>query len=150
TAFGQSGITPVNRLYVRNNVNPPSNDIVEDPDAWEVEIAGVDSPKTLTVAELKQLGTTSVAMVLQCAGNGRGWFPHEPSGTQWETGAAGCVVFTGVPVKKVLEALGGMDSDAKYMTGTGGEEIPEGIDPDTVRVERSVPLEAVEDALLAW
>src|SRR5699024_6533698 len=54
------------------------------------------------------------------------------------------------PVKKVLEALGGMDSDAKYMTGTGGEEIPEGIDPDTVRVERSVPLEAVEDALLAW
>src|SRR5690625_3680509 len=150
TAFGQSGITPLNRLFVRNNLNPPSADIVKDPDSWEIEIEGVASPETLTVAKLKTLGVQSVTMVLQCSGNGRGWFPHEPSGTQWKVGAAGCVTFTGVPVKAVLEALGGADEAAKYMTGTGGEEIPEGLDPDTIRVERSVPINASEEALLAW
>jgi hypothetical protein len=36
------------------------------------------------------------------------------------------------------------------MTSTGGEKIPEGIDPKSVMVERSVPKGAMEDALLAW
>src|SRR5690606_4930953 len=89
-------------------------------------------------------------MVLQCSGNGRAYFPHKPSGTQWTVGAAGCVIFTGVPVKAVLEAVGGMAEGMQYMTGTGGEEIPQGLDPNTVMVERSVPLDAIEDALLAW
>jgi len=89
-------------------------------------------------------------MVLQCSGNGRAWYPHKPSGTQWQTGAAGCVVFTGVPVKELLKAVGGMQADVQFMTSTGGEPIPAGIDPNTVLVERSVPLAAMEDALLAW
>jgi sulfite dehydrogenase len=36
------------------------------------------------------------------------------------------------------------------MTGTGGEKLPEGIDPKSVVVERSVPVAAMVDALLAW
>lgn len=149
-AVGASGITPLDKLFIRNNVTPPSQDIMADPDAWELKVEGVKSPRTFTVAELKTLGIASVAVVLQCSGNGRSYFPHKPSGTQWQTGAAGCVVFTGVPIKAVLEAVGGADAAAKYITGTGGEAIPDGIDPNTVMVERSVPLEALEDALLAW
>src|SRR5690606_19757963 len=38
----------------------------------------------------------------------------------------------------------------KYMTGTGGEKLPEGLDPKTLMVERSVPREAMQDAMLAW
>ena len=37
-----------------------------------------------------------------------------------------------------------------YLTGTGGEKLPDGVDPLTVMVERSVPLEAMNDAILAW
>lgn len=150
SAFGSGVITPLDRLFVRNNITPPSEDIVADPDAWELQIEGVKEPTTISVAELKTLGITSVAMVLQCSGNGRAYFPSNPSGTQWSVGAAGCVVFTGIPVKDVLAHVGGMDSDAKYMTGTGGEPIPDGLDPNMIQVERSVPLEAVENALLAW
>ena len=150
TAFGSGIITPLDRLFIRNNITPPSEDIMLDPDAWTVQIEGVKNPITLSVAELKNLGVTTVAMVLQCSGNGRAYFPSKPSGTQWTVGAAGCVVFTGVPVKTILEHVGGMDSSAKYMTGTGGEPIPEGLDPNTIQVERSVPLEGIEDALLAW
>ena len=149
-AFGSSGITPVDRLFVRNNVSPPSEDIVKDPDAWKVEVSGVKSPRSFTVAELKSLGLSSVAVVLQCSGNGRGFSKHKPSGTQWTVGAAGCVIFTGVPLKAVLEATGGMDDGMAYMTSTGGEEIPPGLDPNTIMVERSVPVSGIEDAILAW
>lgn len=150
SAFGSSGITPLDRLFVRNNVTPPSEDIVKDPDAWQLKVEGVAKPRTFSVAELKTLGLQAVPMVLQCSGNGRAYFPHNPGGTQWQVGAAGCVVFTGVPVKALLEATGGMVKGMEYMTGTGGEEIPQGLDPNTIMVERSVPLSAVEDALLAW
>lgn len=148
--MGLGSVTPTKHLYVRNNLNPPSEDIVQDPDAWAIEISGVGQPMRTTLGELKRLGLTSVTMVLQCSGNGRGYFPHKPSGSPWREGAAGCVTFTGVPVKLVAQALGGVASDAKYITGTGGEEIPEGIDPKTVMVERSVPLSTLDDAILAW
>jgi sulfite dehydrogenase len=65
-------------------------------------------------------------------------------------GAAGCVLWSGVPVRVVAEALGGTAAGMKFMTGTGGEKLPDNVDPKTVVVERSVPLSAMADALLAW
>ena len=150
-AFGNGVITPTNRLFVRNNVAPPTDaNMVKEPESWTLEVSGVAKPRSFTVAELKTLGLAAVPMVLQCSGNGRAWFPHKPSGTQWTVGAAGCVIFTGVPVKALLEAVGGMTEGMVYMTSTGGEPIPQGLDPNTIRVERSVPISAMEDAILAW
>src|SRR5690606_17936793 len=151
TAFGSSVITPTNRLFVRNNVAPPTDaNMMKEPDSWALEVSGVAKPRSFTVAELKTLGLASVPMVLQCSGNVRAWFEHNPSGTQWTVGAAGCVIFTGVPVKALLEAWGGMAEGRVYMASTGGEPIPDGLDPNTLRVERSVPMSAMEDAILAW
>ncbi|OEY67553.1 sulfite oxidase [Marinobacter sp. X15-166B] len=149
-AIGSGVVTPSSRLYVRNNLPAPSEDIVTNADAWEVSFEGVKNPKSFTLAELKTMGVESVAAVLQCSGNGRAFFPHGPGGTQWKTGAAGCVVWTGVPLKNVLDSLGGANAEAKYITGTGGEELPAGLDPKSLVVERSVPLAALEQALLAW
>ena len=149
-AFGNSVVTPLDRLFVRNNVSPPNISITSNPDAWVLDVQGVGKPRSLTVAELKTLGLQALPMVLQCSGNGRAWFPHKPGGTQWQVGAAGCVIFTGVPVAAAVEALGGVADGMVYMTGTGGEEIPAGLDPNTVMVERSVPLAAMQDAILAW
>jgi mono/diheme cytochrome c family protein len=93
----------------------------------------------------------TVATVLQCSGNGRAFFPHDPSGSQWAVGAAGCVLWTGVTVADIFERFGGAKSNLTYLTATGGEELPEGIDKDTVVVERSVPLEkGLRDCLLVW
>src|SRR3546814_1472332 len=85
--------------------------MMKEPDSWTLEVSGVGKPRSFTVAELKKLGLAAVPMVLQCSGNGRAWFPHKPSGTQWTVGAAGCVIFTGVPVKAVLEAVGGRSEE---------------------------------------
>ena len=150
SAFGTSGITPAEQLYLRNNLPAPDVSIIADRDAWEVEVLGVKTPRTLSVRVLKTMGIETTAMVLQCSGNGRGFFPSKPSGTPWQVGAAGCVVWSGVPVRSVVEALGGVVSGAAHLTGTGGEKLPEGLDPLSVIVERSVPVAAMSDALLAW
>ena len=51
---------------------------------------------------------------------------------------------------EVAQALGGVLPGAAFLTGTGGEKLPEGLDPHGVIVERSVPAAAMADALLAW
>ncbi|MDB5912021.1 MAG: sulfite oxidase-like protein, partial [Ramlibacter sp.] len=150
SAFGTSVITPADRLYIRNNLPAPDVSIVADRDAWAVAVEGVRQPRTLTVAELKTMGIETVAAVLQCSGNGRGYYEGKPSGTKWQVGAAGCVIWSGVPVRQVVAALGGLADDARFITGTGGEQLPAGLDPKSVMVERSVPLKALDDALLAW
>ncbi|MEO0763809.1 MAG: molybdopterin-dependent oxidoreductase, partial [Pseudomonadota bacterium] len=145
-----SVVTPNDLLFVRNNLPSLTEEEIGEPDAWTVAIEGVAEPRAMTLAELKALDVEQVASVLQCSGNGRGFFEHETSGSQWLTGAAGNVIWTGVPVRSVVEALGGVVDGAQWMTGTGGESIPEGIDPLTLMVERSVPIAAHEQALLVW
>jgi len=149
-AIGTGVITPNNVFFIRNNLAPPSDDIVEDRDAWEVEVEGVAEPATRTLAELKRMGMDTVATVIQCSGNGRGFFDHEASGAPWLTGAAGCAIWTGIPVRDVVQAHGGVVDAAQFMTSTGGEDLPDGINRDEIVVERSVPLEAMENAILAY
>ena len=124
SAFGTSGITATDHLYVRNNVTPPDPSILNDRGGWQVAIEGVRNPRTLTVNELKTIGVETTATVLQCSGNGRAFFPHKPSGAKWTVGASGCVVWSGVPVRYVVETLGGPAAGVHYLTGTGGETFP--------------------------
>ena len=151
SAFGASVIVPASLLYVRNNLPMPEPAIVEDPDVWVLAIEGVQTPRTVTVGELKTLGLETVATVLQCAGNGRRFFEHEASGPAWGVGAAGCALWTGVPVRTVAEALGGVSEGMQFVTGTGGEPLPDAANRQERVAERSVPLaKGLEDALLAW
>ena len=148
--IGTGVVTPNDFVFIRNNLAPPSVEVVADRDAWEVSFEGVNDARSMRVGELKRLGIETVAMVLQCSGNGRGFFDHEASGAPWRTGAAGCVVWSGVPVRAIAEELGGVADGANFMTSTGGEEIPEGLERKDVVVERSVPLAAMDNAILAW
>ena len=149
-AFGTSVVTPNEHVYIRNNLPPPSAEIVADRDVWELTVEGVRKPRHFTLKELKSLGLETTATVLQCSGNGRGLFPSKPSGTPWQVGAAACVIWSGVPVRNLVQLMGGVADGMIYLTGTGGEKLPEGIDPKSVMVERSVPVAALADALLAW
>ncbi len=149
-AFGTSVITPTDILFVRNNLTPPDESITYDPNAWELSLQGVNSPRKITLGEMKNMGIETVATVLQCSGNGRGFFKHKTSGSQWKVGAAGCVIWSGLPVAALVKAMGGVTDGMKFMTSTGGEKIPSGVDPKKVMVERSVPLKALETAIVAW
>jgi len=151
SAFGMGVVTPMSRFFVRNNLPMPSADIVADPDAWSLAVEGVKQPGSLTLAELKKLGVATLTTVIQCSGNGRAFFEHGPSGSPWQLGAAGCAIWTGLPVRELVAALGGAAGGMQFLTGTGGEPLPEGISPLDLVVERSIPLEkGLADCLLAW
>jgi DMSO/TMAO reductase YedYZ molybdopterin-dependent catalytic subunit len=46
--------------------------------------------------------------------------------------------------------MGGIADGMQWLTGTGGEVIPEGIPKESIMVERSLPKNVMERAILAW
>ena len=150
SAIGESLITPNRNVYIRNNMPTMTDYQIGDRNNWKVSIQGVKNPKTFSLAQLKKLGHTTIATILQCSGNGRGFFEHKVRGSQWKTGAAACVFWTGVPVQAVVEACGGIDREAVFMTSAGVDHEPTGLDPKKAMIERSVPKKVYKDAILAW
>ncbi|MCI5105149.1 MAG: molybdopterin-dependent oxidoreductase [Pseudomonadales bacterium] len=152
SALGIAPITPQSAFFVRNNLPTPDAAIVANRDAWQIEVAGTRRSGSISLAELKALPIRMEASVIQCSGNGRALFSHEASGSQWKTGAAGCAIWTGVRVSELVEHFGGPASGAlDYLTATGAETLPEGVDPAQVVVERSVELEkGLRDCMLVW
>jgi DMSO/TMAO reductase YedYZ molybdopterin-dependent catalytic subunit len=136
--------TPNDLFFVRSHFGPPLIDLKE----WRFEIAGeVERPARWTLQELQQSGSTSRAAVLQCAGNGRTLFNPRIAGAQWERGAVGQALWTGVKLSDVLTKAG-LKSDAKFITFVPGDH------PMASKVppfRRSIPIEkALEDVVLAW
>ena len=151
SAYGQGPITAISQFFVRNNLPMPESHIIANRDLWKVSIEGADTTSILSLGELKALPTTTIASVLQCSGNGRAFFDHSPSGSAWGVGAAGCALWTGVKLSTVFEHVGGARSEARFITATGGEALPKGIEPSSVGVERSVPIEkGLDDCILVW
>lgn len=152
SALGFAPITPQSAFFVRNNLPTPDAAILDNRDAWQIEVAGTENTGSITLGELKALPVRMEAAVLQCSGNGRAYFPHGPSGSQWATGAAGCAIWTGVRVSDLVAHFGGAAADSlAFVTATGAETLPEGVDPSQVVVERSVPLEkGLQDCMLVW
>ena len=150
SAIGESLITPNRNVYIRNNMPTMTDEQIGNRKNWKVSIEGVKNPKTFTLAELQKLGHTTMATILQCSGNGRGFFKHKPRGSQWKTGAAACIFWTGVPMKTVVDACGGISGDSVYMTSEGVDHVPTGLDPKKAMIARSVPKKVYKDAMLAW
>jgi len=68
-------ITPIDLLFVRNTGRMPtfSKSEIEN---WTLTIDGeVERPQRWTIDELKAIGSHNVVAVLECAGNGRAYFP---------------------------------------------------------------------------
>lgn len=152
SAMGLAPITPQSAFFVRNNLPTPDESIIANRDAWKIEVSGVEETRTIILAELKTLPVRMEAAVLQCSGNGRAYFTHNPSGSQWATGAAGCAIWTGIRIKDLVDHLGGAASgEIAFLTATGSEELPDGVDPSQVVVERSVPIDkGLQDCMLVW
>ena len=86
-------ITPVSRMFVRNNGNPPQT---ADTETWTLSISGesVLRPQTFSLADLReQFEPVSLQLVVECGGNGRAEFFPPAKGNQWTLGAVGCPVW---------------------------------------------------------
>jgi DMSO/TMAO reductase YedYZ molybdopterin-dependent catalytic subunit len=145
-------VTPSELMFVRNNGNPPDA-ALGDPDEWRLEIGGEAclGPRTFSLGELKrEFETVSLALQLECAGNGRAEFQPQASGNQWSTGAVACPRFTGVRLRDVLERCG-IGENAVYVAYHGADRHLSG-DPSLETISRGVPMgKALEgESLLAW
>jgi DMSO/TMAO reductase YedYZ molybdopterin-dependent catalytic subunit len=76
-----------------------------DPEAWRLEIAGnVEDPRSVSLAELRAMPSTTLPVTMECAGNGRARLAPRPISQPWLVEAVGTAAWTGVPLRDVLEA----------------------------------------------
>jgi DMSO/TMAO reductase YedYZ molybdopterin-dependent catalytic subunit len=142
-------ITPTNRHFIRNNGLLP-----EDMDAgsWTLTIDGlVDNPMELSIADLRdQFEVVTMALTIECGGNGRAFFNPPASGNQWTYGAVACSEWTGVRLKDVLEKAG-VKSDVVYTAHYGADGHLSG-DPEKLPISRGVPIAKAmtDDILIAF
>ena len=143
-------VTPVERLFVRNNGFPPEN---VDAGAWTLTVDGesAGTTKSYGISDLKRRFTGhSLQLTLECGGNGRAEFYPPASGNQWTLGAVGCPEWNGIRLKDVLEDAGIKD-DAVYVAYYGAD-VHLSRQPGKIPISRGVPMsKALEDeSLIAW
>ncbi|MEL7254604.1 MAG: sulfite oxidase [Pseudomonadota bacterium] len=139
-------ITPTSRHFIRNNGIPPED---VDPATWTLTIDGfVDTPLEMTIADMKdRFEVVTMALTLECGGNGRSFFNPPAKGNQWTYGAVACSEWTGVRLKDVLEAAGVQDN-VVYTAHYGADEHLSG-DPEKLPISRGVPIaKAMTDNIL--
>ena len=139
-------ITPTSRHFVRNNGVPPSD---VHPEGWILTIDGlVDRPMILSIADLRsRFEVVTLALAIECGGNGRAFFRPPARGNQWTYGAVACSEWTGVRLRDVLEAAG-VHPDVVYTAHEGADAHLSG-QPDKLPISRGVPIaKALTDNVL--
>lgn len=142
-------ITPTERHFIRNNGLPPDE---TDAAGWTLTVDGlVDTPMQLSIEDLKsRFETVTMALVIECGGNGRAAFQPPARGNQWTLGAVACSNWTGVRLKDVLTAAG-VKPEVVYTAHIGADTHLSG-DPDKLPISRGVPIAKAmtDDVLIAF
>lgn len=139
-------ITPTERHFIRNNGLLPDE---MDASAWKMTVGGfVDTPLQLSIADLRdQFEVVTMALAIECGGNGRAFFNPPAKGNQWTYGAIACSEWTGVRLKDVLEKAG-VQSNVIYTAHYGADMHLSG-DPEKRPLSRGLPIEkALTDNIL--
>ena len=143
-------ITPVDRVFVRSHFSIPQIDVK----TWRLKIEGeVETPLELTYDEVHAMASRTVAVTMECAGNGRAFLTPAASGAQWERGAVSNAEWTGVLLSEVLRRAGLKHSVRDVIfEGADRGEIKEPSGPaGKIHYARSLPLpKANADVLLAF
>src|SRR5712691_2357072 len=110
-------ITPIGLHYLLIHFDIPA----VDPNDWALTVGGrVQHPLKLTLEQLKALPTTTLAVTLECAGNGRARLSPRPLSQPWLVEAVGTAEWTGTRLGPLLEEAGLIDQ--------GGDVVFTGLD----------------------
>ena len=105
SVYTEGLITPNDAFFVRYHLSDIPLSI--DPDTFRLVVKGhVTNEVSLSLAELKAMGSTEIVAVNQCSGNGRGFFEPRVAGGQAANGLMGNAKWTGVPLRAVLDRAG--------------------------------------------
>lgn len=143
----ETPLTPTRSFYVRSHFSVPAL----DPGSWRLFVDGeVEEPLELSLDDLRGLPVRSLAVTLECAGNGRGAMNPVPGGTPWEFDAVSTAEFTGTPLHGVLDRAG-VSPEALEIVFAGADRGKVGDGRETA-FERSLPAAVARDpdVVLAW
>jgi sulfite oxidase len=105
--------TPNDAFYVRWHLSGIPNAV--DLKKWKLHIEGnVKRPEALSLDDIiRNFKPVSVAATNQCSGNSRSRLQPRVAGAQWGNGAMGNAMWTGVPLKELLETTGVKDGSVQ-------------------------------------
>lgn len=147
SVFNESAITPNDAFFVRYHLAQVPTSI--DPKTFQIEIKGkVNSPLTLSLADLKKFEPVEMVAVNQCSGNGRGFSNPRVGGGQSGNGTMGNAKWKGARLKDVLSKAG-VAAGAKQVTFNGLDKPPLEKTPDFIKA-LEVDHALHEDTLLAY
>ena len=130
-------LTPNDVFFVRQHLPRPTIKEVN----FRLSIEGrVSRQIQLSVADLRKLPQYTVPAVLECTGNGRGFFRPRLAGVQWGRGAIGNAEWSGPRLLDVLK-LAGADMQAAFITANGAD-VGVAKTPDFIR---SLPMRKAAD-----
>jgi DMSO/TMAO reductase YedYZ molybdopterin-dependent catalytic subunit len=136
-------VTPLGLHYLLTHFDIP----LVDARSWRLEIGGnVERPLTLGLDEVKERPSRTLAVTLECAGNGRALLSPRANSQPWLLEAVGTAEWTGTPLAPLLGEAG-LGAEALEIVFTG---LDRGIQGEVEHFyERSLPLtEALRDEVL--
>ena len=143
-------LIPTDLFFVRNHFPSPHLDTRE----WRLHVDGaVERPLELDLDGIKAIPSTTLAAVVECAGNGRVYYEPSKEGLQWQNGAVGNAAWTGVLLREVLEAAGVKRSAREVLLVGADSGVVDAnkktASPGPIAFARSLPLQkAVADSTL--
>ncbi len=138
-------IVPAGRHYVRTHFGIPGG-------PRELHIAdAVRKTRSVTVDAVRALPSRTLAVTLECAGNGRKFLDPQAPGEQWGLGAVGTAEWTGAPLNSVVERECQQPSAIEVLFRGADEGTPKDLGR-RIAYERSLPVETArgDDILVAY
>jgi DMSO/TMAO reductase YedYZ molybdopterin-dependent catalytic subunit len=117
---------------------------------WQLKVGGlVSKPLSLTLDEIKSRPARTIAVTMECAGNGRALSTPRPVGQPWLFEAIGTAQWTGTPLCGVLEEAGLRD-DAVEIVFTGLDKGVQGGEVQYYQRSLTISEALHEEVLLAY
>ena len=139
-------ITPSGLHYLVIHFDIPDVNV----DEWKLQVRGlVSNPLSLSLDDIKKRPARTMAVTMECAGNGRSLLNPRVISQPWFTEGIGTAEWTGTPLKGILDEAG-LTNKAVDIVFSGADS---GIQGDEVQVyQRSLNLEEAnrEEMLLVY
>jgi sulfite dehydrogenase (cytochrome) subunit A len=145
--FDQGVFTPNDAFFVRWHLaNIPQS---VDASAHRIAVGGaVNRTLSLSMDDLAAMPQVEIAAVNQCSGNSRGLFAPRVAGGEWDSGAMGNALWTGVRLRDILDRAG-LQASAKQVQFDGLDEPPLPTTPD-FKKSLDVDVARGDDVIVAY
>jgi DMSO/TMAO reductase YedYZ molybdopterin-dependent catalytic subunit len=139
-------VTPTGMHYLLIHYDIPDVNI----DEWRLKVEGVVSkPLSLALDAIRKRPARTIAVTMECAGNGRALFAPRRISQPWHYEAIGTAEWTGTPLRGIMDECG-LRNDAVEIVFTGLDRGVEGGEAQYYQRSLTVSEALRDEVLLAY